>query len=201
MQHDLRCLRGEHVQLLNRSLSRGLRGAGQDAIAAANQITTDRAKWPYRWLQPGPDAQYKQPVASIPAPALLNFQQTEVLSLTVPAGFIFVLRAILQTYQTNSGSIFVNGSGDILWTVDVNIPVGIPTLGGYALPDLSNMAEQRGSFADKPWYLEGCTIFQAYDTLRYKVATNTANIAPGLPNVISCGFFGWFEPAIEAPKT
>ena len=183
-------------------LNGGLRGVGQDQIAGATGLVNqNQAQWPYFWTEPGPDAQYVQRVASIPAPGPIPPGQTTnqvlVLELDVPQGFVFVLRAILQTYQTNTGSVFTNGSGDILWTVDVNIPVGVPTLGGYGLPDMTNMAEQRGSFINGPWQVEGHTIFQPNDQIRYKVSTNTANIAPGAPNFISCGFFGWFEKALQ----
>jgi hypothetical protein len=172
----------------------------QDLVNGANGMlgaaATQANNWPYWWLQPRANTQYKQPIASIVAPP--NATVTEVLALQVPVGFRFILRGILQTFQSGTGGapIFVDGSGDILWTIDLDQPTGSLSLSGFGLPDFTNMAEQRGSLQNGFWRLEGYTVFDAYQTLRYKVTT-TATIAPGAPNYITCGFFGWFEKALD----
>ena len=178
---------------------RGL-GAPTDLVVNAySMLGSDAVQQnipPYWWLEPRSNTKCRQPVASVAIPAI-SATPTEVLKFQVPAGFRFVLRAIMHTFQTStSGSIvFVNGSGDLLWTVDVDTPVGSTPLSGYGLPDLVNMAEQRGSLQEGYWRLEGYTVFEPYQTLRYKV-TNVASGAVGAPNFTTCGLFGWLEQAL-----
>ena len=74
----------------------------------------ENTAWPYWWIVPKAHTQYVQRVASIPAPAPATL--TEVCQVDVPAGFVFILRAIRQTFQTGTGGapIFTDGSGSIL---------------------------------------------------------------------------------------
>jgi len=179
---------------------RGLAGPPQDLVSAANGMLGTSAvqqdRWPYPWLMPRSNTQYKQIVQSIAIPAI-SATPTEVLEYTVPVGFRLVLRAILQTFQTGVGGApqFVDGSGDLLWTVDVDQPIGGVALSGYGLPDLTSMAEQRGSLVNGPWALEGYTVFDQYQTLRYKI-TNVSSGAAGIPNYTTCGLFGWLDKAL-----
>ena len=177
----------------------GLRGAGQDAVAGANGMLGSSALqdnfWPYWWAVPRANSQYVQRVASIPVPVAGAI--TEVVEVQVPIGFVFVLRAIRQSFQTGiaGAPVWVEGSGDILWTVDVDNPIGSVALSGYGLSDLTNMADARGSQI-APWPIEGYTVFNPYQTIRYKVVT-TVNIAAGPPYFITCGLFGWFEKLLQ----
>lgn len=182
-----------------RTNGRGLSGPPQDLVNGANGMLGSTAiqdsRWPYWWEVPRTNTQYKQPIQWIAAPAPATV--TEVASLIVPPGFCFVLRGILQVFSTGTAGapVFVDGSGDILWSVDVDNPIGSVALSGYGLPDLTAMKEHRGSLDDGPWELEGYTVFDQYQVLRYKVVTSV-NIAPGAPNYIGCGFFGWFDKAV-----
>ncbi len=182
-----------------RVLRRGMAGIPQDMVSGANSLLGTSAvednRWPYWWLEPRANTQYKQPVASIPIPAI-SANPTTVLTLTVPTGFRFVLRSILHTFQSSIAGQFVDGSGDLLWTIDVDQPVNVPNFSGFGLPDLSNMAEQRGSLRDGPWPLEGYTVFDNYQVIRYKIR-NVASGAVAAPNFTTCGLFGWWEPLHE----
>lgn len=177
---------------------RGLSGPPQDLVSGANGMLGSAAvqdnSWPFWWAVPRSNAQYVQRVASIPAPTVGVI--TEVVELTVPVGFRFILRAIRQSFATGvqGAPVWVDGSGDILWTIDVDAPTGATALSGYGLPDLSAMADARGSQFG-PWPIEGYTVFEPYQTIRYKVLT-TPNIAAGAPNFITCGLFGWYEKAL-----
>ncbi len=185
-----------------RNGGRGMAGLPQDLVRGADGMIGSKAvqedNWPFWWLKPHSNTQYRQPQKTIfaPAPATL----TEVVSLTVPAGFVFILRAIRQTFQTgiDGAAVFVDGSGDILWTVDVDRPIGTTGFSGYALPDMFEMAEQRGS-QENPWPIEGYTVFDEYQTIRYKVETTNAIAqgGAGSPNFITCGLFGWLEKALR----
>ena len=179
---------------------RGLRGAPQDLVAGANGMIGSAAvqddSWPYFWLSPRSNTQYFQPIVSIPAPA--SGVQTLVFSRQVPAGFQLVLRGMRQNFYTGilGGPVWTPGSGDILWTVSVDAPIGGTALSGFGLPDLTNMAEERGS-AERWWPIEGYTVFGPYQTIQYSVLT-TAAIAPGAPNYITCGLFGWYEQLLSS---
>lgn len=150
--------------------------------------------WPYWWCVPRANTLPVQQVASIaaPAPGVL----TEVCEVVVPTGFVFVLRGIRHSFSSGIGGapVFTDGSGQILWTIDVDNPIGSVALSSYGLPFMSNMADQRGSQLG-PWPIEGYQVFDPYQTIRYKVIT-TADIAPGTPNFITCGLFGWFDKAL-----
>lgn len=185
------------MQVLN---GRGLGGMPQTLVTGADSLMRsgatlqdDNNNLPF-WLFPKSQTQFKQITNSIPTPAAATL--TEVLTFTVPAGFRFIFRGMRQEFNTGTGGgpIWVPGSGDILWTIDVNSPIGAPALSGFALPDLANMAEARGSQLG-PWPVEGYNVFDEYMTLRYKVLT-TANIPAGAPNFITCGLFGWMEKAV-----
>jgi hypothetical protein len=170
----------------------------QDLVSGANGMLGSSAlqdnSWPYWWAVPRANSQYVQRVGSIPTPDPGVI--TEICKVQVPIGFVFVLRAIRQSFACPDGgaSPWVEGSGDILWTVDVDNPVGSIALSGYGLPDMVNMADARGSLI-APWPVEGYTVFQPYQVIRYKVVT-TAVIPVGVPNYVTCGLFGWFEKAL-----
>ena len=177
----------------------GNNGLPQNTVAGADSLigtpTTGDDSWPYFWEYPRRNAQIVQRVNSIPAPA--QGVATEVLNLQVPPGFQFVLKAIRQTFQTQVGgaTVFVDGSGSILWSVNVDIAAGAQALSGFALPDLANMADQRGA-QDRPWPIYGYAVFGPYQTLRYIVQTDSS-INPGAPNFITCGLFGWWQPLLS----
>ena len=181
-------------------LRNGLSGPPQTLVTGADNLMRngaglqqDSAVLPF-WLFPKSNTQFVQKMASIPAPAAAT--PTQVLLLSVPPGFRFILRGIRQEFNTGTGGgpVWVAGSGDILWTIDVDLPIGVPAISGFALADLANMAEARGS-AIAPWPVEGYNVFDEYMDIRYKVTT-TANIPAGAPNYITCGLFGWWEKAL-----
>jgi hypothetical protein len=172
----------------------GLGGLPQSLVAGANSLLSrysnlQDASWPYWWVYPRIGTQFKQLVESIPTPAAATL--TEVFEFTIPAGFVFILRGVRQTYQ---GTGFVDGSGSILWTLDVDTPTSSVGLDGYSLPDMGAMSDQRGS-QNIWWPIEGFTVFGPYQTLRYKVLTDDT-IPVGPPNYITCGIYGWFDQAL-----
>jgi len=177
----------------------GFSGVPQDLVAGANGMLGSQAvqgdKWPYWWEHPRANDQFVQRVASVVMPALDTL--TDVVTLEVPSGYRFVLKAILHTFQTgiDGAPAFVDGSGDILWSLTVNAPAGTSAsaIAGYTLPDMANMAEQRGSLVNGPWPVMGYSVFDPYTVLRYKVLNVSGPI--GAPNYTTCGLFGWWEPA------
>jgi len=180
-------------------LSRGFAGVGPDMIKSASAMigteATNSNQWPYWWRQPRSDAQAVQRCLSIAAPVAGVL--TEITRVTVPEAMVFVLTGYRQNFATlTNPTPFVDGSGSILWTVDVDNPIGSGTnaLAGYAVPDLYNMSDERGSKLG-PWPIDGYTVFRPKQVIRYKVIT-TADIPAGDPNYITAGLFGWFCKAL-----
>lgn len=173
----------------------GLGAVSQDLVGAANvlqQQKEDANAWPYFWRQPRAFTQSVPRIKSIPTPA--PTVNTLITSVSVPAGYNFILAGVLHGFNSSVGgaSVWTPGSGDILWTVDVNVPIDAVAVSGYGLPDLSAMAEQRGSLELGPFPLDGYNVFGPYDVIRYKVVT-TANIPEGGGNFIFAGLIGWFD--------
>lgn len=188
------------MQVLRRN--GGFAGYGQDLVGGAHAMLGSNAiqdeSWPYFWEHPKSQAEIVGPFEWIPAPA--NGDITTILELTVPAGYRFVLKGITQRFSTDptGGQQFVEGSGSILWTIDVDNPTGSISLSGFGLPYLSNMKEQRGT-QERPWPIMGYQVFDAFQTLRYKCVT-AAPINEGAPNYIGAGLFGWWHPLIESQQ-
>lgn len=173
----------------------GLSGTPQDLVRGADSMLgksgIQDTSWPYWWTIPRVNTQEVQAVNSIPAPVAATL--TEVVSVVVPAGNVFVMRGIWQAFFTAVGGapIFIDGSGDILWTIDVDVPIGSTPLSGYGLPYFTGMKEQRGSRI-QPYPINAFSVFYPYQVIRYKVLTSAA-IPAGAPNFITCGLFGWFD--------
>ena len=168
---------------------------GPEAVkAAANLAATQdrRDQWPYPWNFPSPGASRVFRVGSVVAPATAT--QTEVLVYRVPQGYRFWLCALLQTYV---GAGWIAGSGDILWTLDKNRPVGVAPLQGEVIQGFGNIGIGLGSM------LNGCVTYLCplampellapTDELRSKVIT-TAAIPVGGTNYFHSIFSGWLEP-------
>lgn len=182
-------------------LSRGFAGVGPDMVKSASAMigteATNSNQWPYWWLKPRSDAQAVQRFGWIPAPVAGVLTEITRATVIVPEAMVFVLRGYRLSFSTSvNPNPFVDGSGSILWTIDVDNPVGSGTnaLAGYAVPDLYNIADERGSKLG-PFPIEGYTVFKPKQVLRVKVIT-TADIPAADPNYIGGGLFGWFCKAL-----
>jgi hypothetical protein len=168
--------------------------SGPEAAVAAQQIAREaenRQQWPYEWRYPPLKSIRREPAGSIVAPAVATV--TQILAFTVPQGFSYVWEGLLLTYD---GGAFVPGSGDIVWSVDVDTPIGITSLANAPLADLQRILFPRGSFGGGPWKLAKAETLKAGQTLRAKVTT-TGTITPGAPNYFSALFGGWLIPAVR----
>jgi hypothetical protein len=115
--------------------------------------------------------------------------QTEVLSYQVPQGFRFWLTALVQIY---AGTGFTPGSGDVLWTLDKNQPVGVVPLQGEVVQGFGSLGIPLGSLL-YPWPLQMPELLLATDVLRSKVITTVA-IPVGGTNYFHSVIEGWLEP-------
>ena len=163
---------------------------GPEAVKAAASIaaTQDRRdQWPYPWSFPPPRASRVFRFASLLSPAPAT--ETEVLLYRVPQGYRFWLRSIVLNYV---GAGFTAGSGDILWTLDKNRPVGTAPLQGETIQGFGNVPFPLGSF-QYPWPLELPELLGPTDELRSKVIV-TAAIPTGGNNYFHSIVCGWLEP-------
>ena len=162
------------------------------AVASMAATQDRRDEWPYPWSFSPPNALRVFRVGSLVSPNPAT--QTEVLRYQVPQGFRFWLTAILQAYQ---GAGWIAGSGDILWTLDKNQPVGVAALQGEIIQGFGNIGIGLGAM------LNGCVTYMlplsrpelllATDVLRSKVTTTVA-IPAGGTNYFHSIFDGWLEP-------
>ena len=168
---------------------------GPEAVKAAASIAAvqdRRNQWPYPWSFPPPDAKRVFAVGSIDSPAVATLSQ--VLLYRVPQGFRFWLCSILQVY---AGAGWVAGSGDILWTLDKNRPVGVPTIQGEGIQGFQNIGIGLGAMLNgSVMYMMPLSqpeLLAPTDELRSKVLT-TAAIPVGGSNYFHSIFEGWLEP-------
>lgn len=169
---------------------------GPEAVKAAAAIAAvedRRDQWPYPWSFPPPNAKRVFRVGSLLAPAAPVFPAltvtTEVLAYQVPQGYRFWLCSIVQVYI---GAGFVAGSGDILWTLDKNRPIGVAPLQGEVVQGFAAVGLPLGSLA-YPWPLDMPELLGPTDILRSKVTTTNA-IPQGNSNFFHSIFSGWLEP-------
>lgn len=179
-------------QLLRRN---GMGAVPQDLVRGADALQAEKQDsdnaWPYFWKQERAFTQGVPRVAFVPTPAVGVV--TLVTSVQVPAGFNFILEGFTHGFSPASGGVvWIPGSGDILWTVDVDVPIGATAVSGYGLPDMTAMDGPRGSLEQGPFMLPGYNVFGPYQVVRYKVVT-TAAIPVAGGNFIFAGLIGWFD--------
>jgi hypothetical protein len=141
-------------------------------------------KW---WIDPDGSCEDVSIVRSIVTPA--QGTQTLVVQFDVPDGFQFSLRGVLAQYD---GEGFINGSGALIFVLDVNRPIGGTARQGYAVSYFESVQYLRGNNEDW-WPLAGRRVFNAGETLRWKVTTADP-IPVGGGNYITAGLFGWTRP-------
>lgn len=107
---------------------------------------------------------------------------TTVLSFRVPYGYDGI---ILGNFQLFTGQNFVEGSGDIIWRLKINL---------HYARDWGNLPVSLGSLQTlSP--VEGGVYILSGDLITYQVnAVNTSGLlTPGLGRII-CGLYGFFYP-------
>lgn len=153
---------------------------------AAGALRIDQARkdeWPYAWIFPPPGARGVNIRTVVPAPA--NGVLTELLSFTVPDGYLFSLRGVMLTYV----GVAVDDSKQIVtWNLDVNIPtvvggaITVPALpSGYPVPDFARVLFHLGSPDFGPFHVDGPLVFEPRDVIRYKVTTTAPFPGVGSP--------------------
>lgn len=148
------------------------------------------AQWPYPWTYMPQDGRPYSRRGSVAAPAFTIANQVTIAEMEIPNGYMGVLTWIYAFY---AGSGFVNGSGDVVFTVDVNTPLGTSPFQGYGLPDYSAFTMALGS-ANNPWPLPGGWVLNEGDVVRVKAYT-VGTVGTGAPNYVHGGLLGWTWPS------
>lgn len=126
-----------------------------------------------------------------PAPTVL----TVLLAYQVPSGHQFALTGVMWGFEGPPGG-FVPGSGDIIWTLDVNNPLTPSALAiaGRYLQGFGAELVPIGSY-EIPWRFSRPRILAPSDLLQLKVLTTVA-IAQN-SGYFNSRFIGYLWPAGE----
>jgi hypothetical protein len=167
-----------------RAAQRAIRPKGTAWGAAAASSSSPAAPAglaapPWEVMPPnGRPFHYQQAVA---CPAL-GTNDFAVVSFLVPTGWNAAIKAIANLY-TSAG--FVEGSGDLIWRIDVD---------GVYLPGFDAITTTLGS-TDQARRLEGAILAKSNELVRYTVSVAAgAGIPVGAGNNIICAIDGWFYP-------
>ena len=163
----------------------------QASIATAELVKEQesRSLWPFDWVYPPKNAKRRMPQGSVVIPAAGT---STILAFTVPTNFSFVLQWVLLPPPATA---FVPGSGDLLWSINVDTPSsGAVPLSSSPLADWNNMVIPLGSVSPTfaPCYLPKAEIFQSGQVIR----ANVTNVAYGSLVPICAMFGGWTVPAV-----
>jgi hypothetical protein len=153
----------------------------------ANSARTP-TEWPFPWLQEAADGRHFNEQGSIEAPAL-GVQGT-ILEYEIPDGFSAAIHSIMRAYI---GSGFIEGSGSILWDLDVDRELGALPIIGYTVPSYAFNKFSLGNPIQGPWKLPGPIIIDS-GIIRLK-ATSISDISVGAPNYMVGAILGWIYPS------
>lgn len=169
--------------------------SGVESIKAAEKLRKledHRALWPYDWIFPPPEAQRVHQEAAVPVSTLVAGTQAQILQYQVQGNYRFMLSGLVQLYIGQSA--FTPGDGNVVWALDVNIPVGVTSPQGYPVQGYSPSGIPKGAYVSgifAPYPLSPQPeILNPLDTLRSKV-TISGQITTG--SIIAI-FDGWLLP-------
>lgn len=138
----------------------------------------------YPWIDPPTQRIPKSIRASIVAPAVGAL--TVIWEYTVPDGFYLVIDRDMHAYN---GTGFTEGSGGIIWGLDVNRPLAADMATGRPISQFIST----GGGLERPWPVPPI-LFRGADTLRYKVIITDPTVGVGAPNMIHAAVGGWLYP-------
>jgi hypothetical protein len=158
----------------------------RDLINNAGNSLANPYSGNFPWVVPPLSAISISARGTEPAPA--NGTQIQLASFQVPQAMEAVIGAIVCTV---SGFTFDQGSGQVIWTVDINRPLGATTV-GYNPPFFGSIVTELGSLVI-PFPIPSGIRLTERDTIRIKVTT-AAPAPVGAPNYITGMLLGWYYP-------
>ena len=169
--------------------------ADQRAIRQAARSDEERTPYPWVMLPPGGISFFA--MGSVPAPAFGQANQVTLATYTVQDGWEGTLQDVLVIYDDQGAATFVQGSGDIVWTIDIDNPLGSPLATSRFLPNYAQILTQLGSLENGPWPVRGGWRMKQGEVYRVKAYT-VANVATGAPNFVHGALLGWVWPMAKA---
>ena len=172
--------------------------SGVEALAALEElerrVQDRRDQWPYPWVFPPPDSERVHQEGTLDVSTLTPAIAAQVLSYEVQGNYRFRLNGLVLLY-VGSG-VFTPGDGNIVFGLDINVPIGVTSLQGYPVQGFDNSgipkgAYQSGVYAPYPLAPKP-EVIGPEDTLRAKV-TVSAGIQGAGGRVLAI-FDGWLEP-------
>ena len=167
-----------------------------DMSRAASLAQQGLWKTPYPWDTPPPQRQPRFIMGSAIPLKYGRLNQVEICNYTVQPGNYFVLRAVLVRYD---GGNFVQGSGDVVFSIDINNPLTINqtnlTTNARALRDFGQILFNLGSFDHGPVWLPGEPQFEENTRIGVK-AYAVQNVALGDPNRFNAWLVGYEWPMV-----
>jgi hypothetical protein len=169
--------------------------SGVDAIkAAAKLLQRNRDLWPYTWVFPPPDSKRVHQEGTLNVNGQAAATAIQVLAYRVQNNYQFMLNGVVLLYIGNG--VFTPGDGNIVFGLDVNVPVGVTSLQGYPVQGFDNSGIPKGAYSSgvyAPYPLAPKPeVIGPADTLRAKV-TLSAPITASVGRVIAI-FDGWLLP-------
>jgi hypothetical protein len=161
------------------------------ALDLTRDLEANKTAWPYVHVFPPPGAKPVHQITLTPVAVPAAGATVVVLAYQVPSGFKFIMEVILQTYTPGA---FV--PGDVLWTVDLNAPVGIADIQGAVIQGLTRVPIPLGSWIyGTQWKFARAYEFEPLSLLQSKA--RNVNLPAGAPNYLISGFFGYLIPALK----
>ncbi len=164
-----------------------------DQTAVRRGARSDEEKTPYPWVMMPPGGISFFAIGSLPAPAFGSANQVELCTYTVQDGWEGVLQDVMTIYLDQGAASFIQGSGDIVWSIDIDWPLGNQLGTSRYLPNYAFIKTQLGSFENGPWPVRGGWRMKSGETYRVKAYT-VANVATGAPNFVHGALLGWVWP-------
>ena len=157
--------------------------SGTEAIRAAEllrKLEDRRALWPYDWIYPPPDSQRVHQEFVLQVSAITPGTQIQIGAYQVQNNYRFMFTGLVQLYIGQSA--FTPGDGNVVWALDINIPVGVTSPQGHPVQGFSPSGVPKGAYISgvfSPYPLTPKPeLLAPLDTLRSKV-TITGNITTG----------------------
>lgn len=122
---------------------------------------------------------------SVATPAWGSANQVVLATYQCPVGWEGLLTWTMNTI-TGDGGAFIQGSGDVVWTLDIDNPLANPLVSAHFLPGYGALITTMGDLTE-PWPVARGWRMKSGETYRLKVYT--VGIVPiGSP----CFCHGWF---------
>lgn len=171
--------------------------SGTEEIRAANllrRLQERRELWPYEWVFPPPDSQRVHHEGTVDVSTLTAATAAQVDSYQVQNNYRFMLNGVVLLY-VGSGT-FTPGDGNVVFGLDINVPIGVTALQGYPVQGFDNSGIPKGAYLSGVFFPYPLApkpeIIGPTDQLRSKVTVSASIIASG-GRVISI-FDGWLLP-------